>query len=150
LEGNSITIDQLENIDAVWVSADIAYAAYGINLEEIATNGETNPLSADQIYEFLKTPAGVELLLVDRSSHKPYVLFLEILSDEMDKNLLSDHMQFEANYLEALMDAHPGSLEAAKEVYQENFVEEALKDAAGDMLLEIMNRIRLRGGPIIE
>ena len=143
LNNNSLTKEQLENIDSVWISADMAYDAYDINLEDIAINGSTNPLIADQIYEFLTTGAAVESVLMDRTTHEPYVLFLKELSDKLDNHeLLSDPMQFEPNYLEALMVAHPDSLSAAMNAYDRNHAEEVIRNQASDILDYLVDKIR--------
>ena len=146
LQDNSLTMEQLENVNSVWISADLAYDAYGIDLKEIAASGATNPLTADQIYEFLTAGATVEGLLMDRSAHKPYLLFLQKLGEKLDKNLLADPMQFEPNYIEALMVAHPDSLAAAKDAYREDFVQEVLQDNASDILQEFLEKLRRSGG----
>jgi len=60
---------------------------------------------------------------MENFKHKPYQMFLLALGDELGKPLLSTGedslMQYESNYLNALMMAHPDVLERTMHSYQE-------------------------------
>ena len=152
LESNSVTREQLENLDAIWLSADIAYDAYGFDLDEIAAKGQLNPLSANQIYEFLEVGGPIESPLMDRTAHRPYVLFLEIVGMKMNPGnssyLVRDPMQFEPNYMAAMMVEHQDALEAAKLVYEEEHpIVDRMNNSSGDLIQYFVENIRRR--PIV-
>ena len=147
LESGSITLDQLTNINEVWNSANYAYDYNNINLDEVASNGNLNPLTFNDIYDVLASPADVETLMSDRSSYRPYGYFLRLLGEELNKDLLpvgsaQGYMQFEPNYLNALMETHPLVLDEAKRTYQEDFPAEFITDYGGDLFQEFVNKLK--------
>lgn len=148
LENGNLSLEQLANINEVWNSASDAYIINGFDLDEIAANTELNPLTFDDMYEVLSVPADLETLMVDRSTYKPYVYFLSFLSESLDKNLLptgsgQNYMQFEPNYMNALMVSYPSVLNEAKRSYQEDFADEFMTDYGGDLFEEFLEKIRI-------
>jgi RHS repeat-associated protein len=154
LASGSITYEQLEDIDSVWNSAYAAYLDKDIDLKKIAANGEINPLTYDDVYDFLDRPASVQILMMDRTSHKPHMLFLQVLGEQSGVDLLGidegSLMQYEPNYLNALMEAHPLALDVAKESYQESFADDVMSNYTADFLEELLDNFKLfkgTGGP---
>jgi len=88
-----------------------AYSLAGHDLKLIAFQGLNNPmtdkdwLAADVDINLIYSRAGT-------SSHAPYQLFLEEM--RLDP---TNYNNYEANYLAAMMDAHPMDLDLAQEQY---------------------------------
>jgi hypothetical protein len=140
----------LYRFDDVWNAAKDAYDFNNIDLMDLALNGQKNPLTIDDIYQQLAIPVAVETALVDRSRYKPYTWFLEDL-DEILGTKLSDngsYMQFEANYLDALMKTYPDVLEKTKDDYEYEFPTSDLDDFQKDIWEEILQKAaeRYKGG----
>ena len=97
-------------------------------LEYVVAAGDLNPLTAADINARVeKGSLKIEHELMANFKHTPYQKFLSALSDELDKPLLStgedNAMQYEANYLNALMTAYPDVLERTMRSYQDELEE---------------------------
>lgn len=95
--------------------ANDAYIQSGYDLQEIAFLGINNPmkdsdwLAADVPIEYIYSKGGL-------ASHAPYYFFVREMNLELTYN------NFEPNYLNAMMNAHPLELQAAKDMYYQELI----------------------------
>jgi RHS repeat-associated protein len=104
------------------------YGESGVNLWEVALAPLDNPLNEavdNPGHPLCKTVESYEWMnqaLIGNSVHIPYNVFLQELN--LGTEVSEYPWNYEPNYLEALMLAHPEELESAKEYYRDNFPKE--------------------------
>ncbi|MEA3439251.1 MAG: hypothetical protein U9R58_03125 [Chloroflexota bacterium] len=102
------------------------YDQLGINLEDIASSKLSNPVTVENYWEWVENidESDPNYFTIDalyarvyryNYDHLPFKLFLMLLNipHDIDKNL----MNYESNYLDALMAEHESTLSKAKLLY---------------------------------
>jgi hypothetical protein len=148
LQSGAVDEEALNNVDEVWNAAAIAYDVAGVNLDEIAANVEVNPLSSSDVAERLYGDGSIDHMLFLQAAHEPFTIFLQVLGEKHQVDLMpssNGYMQLEANYLAALMNAHPVELAEAMVIYKEKYGDPRIITSQED-LENIVKRIRFRYG----
>jgi len=135
-----------------------AYAYYGYDLAALAAAGEENPLTEDMFEAYLQAQ-GLEYILDPASGEEvsvlawlrqtaagggvegPYALVLRQINEDIDT---SNPMNFERNYLAAMLDAHSRDVERARQAFLEDLIEVFGSDAAA--IYEALLTIHSPGG----
>ena len=103
-----------DDLDMLWFAIDDLYMSLDIDFDLAAMNGESNPLTFDDVNNTETTYMAVPPLLL-RANHYPYQIFLAQLGIPHD---IHDHVtNYEPQYLAALMKYHPRELDIAKQEY---------------------------------
>jgi len=123
-----------------------AYEYHGYDLAEIAANGEPNPLTDDDVLEYLSATG--QQTVVDPETGEEFGVYdwftirlitgntgtyLSVL-DEIDETLKNDRMNFERNYLAALYEANPDQKLVARLKFRQRLISDFGEDAEGMFL----------------
>ena len=113
-----------ERFENIWFGVAEAYVTRNepIYLNSIAEKCERNPLPQEEADAAIAGDFRIDQALVNNYNHTPYNVFLTVLGARWGRNLneleSNNYMQFESNYLKALMVAHPNELHEAMLIYQ--------------------------------